>query len=65
MAASCAPVVLLAYKRPEHTLRVFQAIREARPAVFIAVMDGPKAGDQEDNALVEATREVLDHIDWP
>ena len=65
MAPSCAPVVLLAYKRPEHTRRVFQAIREARPAVFIAVMDGPKAGDQEDNALVEATREVLDHIDWP
>ena len=65
MAASCAPVVLLAYKRPEHTRRVFQAIREARPAVFIAVMDGPKAGDQQDHALVEATREALDHIDWP
>jgi len=65
MAPNCAPVVLLAYKRPEHTRRVFQAIREARPAVFIAVIDGPKAGDQEDDALVEATREVLDHIDWP
>jgi len=65
VADICAPVVLLAYKRPEHTRRVFEAIREARPAVFMAVMDGPKAGDQQDHALVEATREVLDHIDWP
>ena len=65
MVSSCAPVVLLGYKRPEHTRRVFQAIREAKPAVLIAVMDGPKAGDKQDHALVAATRDVLGKIDWP
>lgn len=64
MAASTAPVVLLAYRRPDHTRRVFRAIRDARPPVLFAVMDGPKAGSDQDRALVEATKKVFDDIDW-
>lgn len=64
MAKACSPVVLLGYRRPDHTQRVFAAIREARPPVLLLVMDGPKAGDPKDKALVDATRRILDTVDW-
>ena len=62
---SCAPVVLLGYRRPDHTSQVFQAIREARPAQLFLVMDGPKPTARGDAEAVGKTREILEHIDWP
>jgi len=62
---SCAPVVLLGYRRPDHTSQVFQAIRAARPAQLFLVMDGPKISVPGDSAAVVKTREILENIDWP
>ena len=62
--SQCAPVVLMGYRRPEHTRRVFGAIREAQPSVLFVIMDGPKAGEPGDTALVNETREIVRSVDW-
>ena len=64
MDLSVAPVVLLAYRRPEQTRRVFEAIRAAKPRDLFLVMDGPKPGDAHDHERVEQTRAVVEDVDW-
>lgn len=64
MDFSVAPVVLLAYRRPEQTRRVFEAIRVAKPRELFLVMDGPKPGDTDDYERVEQTRAVVEEVDW-
>jgi hypothetical protein len=59
-----APVVLLAYRRPEQTRRVFEAIRAAKPRDLFLVMDGPKPSDTDDYERVEQTRAVVEDVDW-
>ena len=64
MDLSLAPVVLLAYRRPQQTRRVFEAIRAAKPRDLFLVMDGPKTGDPDDHERVEQTRAVVEEVDW-
>ena len=64
MDLSIAPVVLLAYRRPQQTRRVFEAIRAAKPRDLFLVMDGPKPGDADDHERVEQTRAVVEEVDW-
>lgn len=65
MESTCAPVVLMGYRRPEQTQIVFEAIRLAQPPVLLLIMDGAKPGDSRDHDLVEATRRVVEIVDWP
>ncbi len=60
-----APVTLFAFNRPEHTARVFAAIREARPSRLFLVCDGPRAGREGEAAQCAEVRRVLDGVDWP
>lgn len=64
MPAECAPVVLMGYRRPEHTKKVFGAIRAARPPILLLVMDGPRPGESHDSELVDATRKAVEVVDW-
>lgn len=64
MNTRIAPVVLLGYRRPEHTQRVFDAIRAAKPRDLFLIMDGPKPGDSIDEELVQQTRAVVEEVDW-
>lgn len=64
MDFSTAPVVLLAYRRPEQTRKVFEAIRVARPRDLFLVMDGPKPGQNDDHERVEQTRAIVEDVDW-
>jgi hypothetical protein len=64
MDHSIAPVVLLGYRRPQHTHMVFETIRAAKPRDLFLVMDGPKPGDAADQEHVDQTREVVDAVDW-
>ena len=64
MEGSVAPVVLLAYRRPQQTRRVFEAIRAAKPQDLFLVMDGAKSGDVDDQELVEQTRSIVETVDW-
>jgi hypothetical protein len=50
------------YNRPDLTQHSFDAIAKARPPKLFVFADGPK--DPEDAGLCEATRRVIDRIDW-
>lgn len=43
------PVVFLVYKRPKHTEKVLDAIRQARPKELFVVADGPKNQGEEES----------------
>ena len=64
MNTPIAPVVLLGYRRPGHTRRVFDAIRAAKPRDLFLIMDGPKPGDSIDEERVQQTRAVVEEVDW-
>lgn len=58
------PVLFLVFNRPELTAKVFEKIREARPAKLYVVADGPRFGNQKDKVLCEQTRNVINAADW-
>lgn len=59
------PVALFLFKRPEITELVFSRIREARPAHLLVIADGPRYNQPGEAELCEATRRIVDRVDWP
>ncbi|MGE0725022.1 MAG: glycosyltransferase family 2 protein [Alphaproteobacteria bacterium] len=64
LAGSEIPVVLILYRRPSHTRRVFDAVRRARPRHLLLVADGPSPDGSEAAAVAGARAAVAD-VDWP
>ena len=60
-----APVVLIAFNRPETTRQTLDRIREAAPSQLFLVVNGPREGNPDDPAKCRAVREELEAIDWP
>lgn len=60
-----APVLLIAFNRPDTIKIVFQKIREARPAKFYIALDGPRENKIEDKILIEDVKKIVENIDWP
>jgi hypothetical protein len=61
-----APVVFLAFNRPEVTACVFERIRAARPSQLLLVTDGPRPDRPDDIEKVATVRDILTRgIDWP
>lgn len=60
-----APVVLIAFNRPDVTRRTLQRIREAAPSRLLLIADGPRPGREDDAANCAAVRAELDAVDWP
>jgi len=56
------PIVFIIFARPGQTARVFQAIREAKPATLYVIADGPK--NISDALRCQETRKIIDGIDW-
>lgn len=59
-----APVLLLAFNRPDKCARVFERLREARPEKLFFAVDGPRIDHAADVANCEATRNLVKLIDW-
>lgn len=59
------PVVLLVFRRPDVTRRVFQAVAAARPKRLLLVADGPRAGRPGEAEACEQVRKIVTAIDWP
>lgn len=59
------PVLFLAFNRPETTRRVFDAIRQARPAQLFIAADGPRQDRPDEIGKCAETRETVSAIDWP
>ena len=64
MSTLTAPVVLMGYRRPEHTKKVFEAIKRWEPSTLFLIMDGPRPGDYRDEEMVRQTRVVVEEVDW-
>lgn len=58
------PVLLLFFTRPEHTKKVFEAIRAAKPSKLYLYQDGPRLGRTDDIENIERCRKVVENIDW-
>lgn len=58
-------VLFLVFNRPEIALRVFEAIRRARPARLYVAADGPRADRPGEAQRCEAARRAASSVDWP
>ena len=59
-----APVALIFFNRPEKTERIFSAIARARPSRLLLIADGPRPGNDRDVAMCEASRRVVERVEW-
>jgi hypothetical protein len=59
-----APVLCLAFNRPDLFAEVIGAIRERGPRELYVSIDGPRAGHSDDVARCDEVREVVKRIDW-
>jgi hypothetical protein len=59
-----APVLLLAYNRPEKLRNLINHVRALQPSIVLISVDGPKNSQPNDADLVLASQEVVQLIDW-
>ncbi|MBW4472824.1 MAG: glycosyltransferase family 2 protein [Stenomitos rutilans HA7619-LM2] len=59
------PVAFFIFNRPQLTQRVFDAIRQAKPARLLVVADGPRRDRSGEAELCAQTRAVIQQVDWP
>lgn len=58
------PVVFFVFNRPAVTERVFREIAKCRPAHLMVVGDGARPQRRGEDELVDATRSIIDRVDW-
>jgi hypothetical protein len=58
------PVLLIAFRRPETTARVFEAIRRARPQRLYVAANAPRPGNVEEAERCAAVRKLVQAVDW-
>ena len=63
--ALATPVLLLIFRRPDTTRRVFDAIRQARPTRLYVAADGPRPDYPTDARRCAEARAVAQDVDWP
>jgi hypothetical protein len=59
------PLLMIAFNRPEKTLRVLEAVRAVAPRQLYVAVDGPRAGHAGDEDRCARTRRLFDRVDWP
>lgn len=58
------PIVLIVYKRPDKTEKVFEAIRQVKPPKLFVIADGPRADRPGEAEKCAAARAVVNRVDW-
>ena len=61
----CPPVMICGFNRPDCLKKVFERVREAKPAQLFLVLDAPREGRPDDVDKNNACKKVLEDIDWP
>lgn len=59
------PILFMIFKRPNTTVRVFEAIRAARPAKLFIAADAPRPNVPGEIEKCAAVREIVRNVDWP
>ncbi len=57
------PVVLITFNRPQLTQKIFDVIKQTKPAVLFLLSDGPR--NDKEKVLVDDTRRIIEKVDWP
>lgn len=57
-------IAFLIFKRPEHTQKVFEAIRQAKPSKLLVIADGARVEFPGEAEKCEATRAIIEQVDW-
>ena len=55
-------IVLIIFRRPSQTERVFRVIAEAKPSRLYIIADGPR--DPDEALLCHQTRQAVEDVDW-
>ncbi|HKX31761.1 MAG TPA: glycosyltransferase family 2 protein [Blastocatellia bacterium] len=58
------PVALIIFNRPDCTARVLEAIARERPEKLLVIADGPRPNRPDDVERCEATRALIERVDW-
>lgn len=59
-----APVLLVAFNRPETTIQVFEHIRKSRPVKLYIALDGPRKNKKGEVQLCIAVKKIVENVDW-
>lgn len=59
-----APVIILAYNRPEKTRKLIENLRFSRPKTIIFSVDGPKTDKADDVQKIMEVQRSVEKIDW-
>lgn len=58
-------VLIVAFNRPDLTLKVFEKVRQARPTKLFICLDAPRDNRPDDVEKNEAVKRIFEKIDWP
>ncbi|MDO9551485.1 nucleotide-diphospho-sugar transferase [Rhodonellum sp.] len=58
------PVLLIIFNRPDHTQKVFDALKLIQPSNLYIAADGPRESNPLDLDRCKQTREIIKQIDW-
>jgi hypothetical protein len=58
------PIALIIFNRPQHTERVFEVIRQAKPQKLLVIADGPRPDRPGEAEKCAAARAIIDRVDW-
>jgi hypothetical protein len=58
------PVYINFFNRPDTLLRVFDAVRQAKPSKLFLSCDGPREGRKDDIENIQKCQEIVEHVDW-
>ena len=65
MKKNCeAPVLLIAFNRPNTTREVFESIRKVRPEKLYVAIDGPRHYKQGESDVCEQVIEITKNVNW-
>lgn len=59
------PVAFIIFNRPDTAERVFAEIAKVRPPKLLVIADGPRADRPGELEKCNASRSIIDRVDWP
>lgn len=59
-----APILLIAFNRPDTTRIVFDKIRNAKPLKLYVAVDGPRKNKEGEDIRVNEVRNIVKNVDW-
>lgn len=58
------PVLMIGFNRPDNIKKVFEKVRDAQPCKLYIAIDGARKDKDGESDIVEATKKVVESIDW-